>query len=533
MAEGALGASEADLDGGIFLRSVELGREEHPGQHILAVDGLDIAHLGLVRRDLAEYAVVLASDALRLGSVEPDSDQFVREVHRAITCEQRGDAILLNDCPGGVEVVPESVTGQAAYRPATVGEIGPVDGLEAFGKGVEIDSLAVVGPYEAYGIVLEIGSQFAALAERYAVPVDADVLHHDARLVGLVALAFHTEPGDALSVRGPDGVGVIAAVHLDALDFARRDAIDVYLGIRGECVLLAHSLAATIGDEAPVRAPGELFRSAEGLGREFVRLVSEQVEGVVRSDRSACERGDISARSLSHPVVPVTVHQILGGIGLGLVKQRVALRRSLYGAVIDGADIQDVALVGREFELADSGGNVTDLDFFTKFRTLERGLPYLASLEEVDLLPVKRPAGVGDALGVTGQLDLVSTVDIAQEEVAAAAVVSDGGVTDSVEHLGPVRGDLRVGEPSEGQHHLRGHPSVGDGDVRRSDVTAFVVLFLVATHCSEEDCDGAAHCTEMIDSHMIGLFVFVSGFLQFAGHPAAQGKRGEDLDLRA
>ena len=118
MAESALRASQADLDGWILLRCVELRREEHPCKHILAVNGLDITHLRFVRGDLVEYPVVLAGDALRLAAVQLDGYELVGEVHRTVAGQKSGDPVLLDDTPRGIEVKPEIVGCQAVDSPS-------------------------------------------------------------------------------------------------------------------------------------------------------------------------------------------------------------------------------------------------------------------------------------------------------------------------------------------------------------------------------------------------------------------------------
>ena len=188
----------------------------------------------------------------------------------------------------------------------------------------------------------------------------------------------------------------------------------------------------------------------------------------------------------------MAVHEIFGCVGLSLVQGRITVHRGL-DSTVNRAGIQDVGLVGRKLELSNARRNVTDLDLLAELVALQGSLPDLSSLEEIDLLAVERPACVGDALGIPGKLDLVGAVDVAHEEVAATAVVREGCVADPVKDLGPVRGELGVAEPPEGQHHFRGHETVRHGDVGGSDIPAFILLFLFAAHCAEKDC-GSAEC---------------------------------------
>ena len=142
-------------------------------------------------------------------------------------------------------------------------------------------------------------------------------------------------------------------------------------------------------------------------------------------------------------MVPVAVHQVLSGVCLRLVEGRIAVGRDLQRTVY-GAEVHDVGLVRGELELTDAGGDIADLDLLSELVALKGSFPYLASLKEIDLLAVEGPSGVGDAFGITGELDLIRTVDVAHEEVAAAPVVRYGSIADTVQDLGPVGGELWV-----------------------------------------------------------------------------------------
>ena len=65
-------------------------------------------------------------------------------------------------------------------------------------------------------------------------------------------------------------------------------------------------------------------------------------------------------RNLHHSVVPMSVHQIIGSISVSLAEVLVAVRRSLHVALYV-TYVDELALVRRKLELADSCWNIADL----------------------------------------------------------------------------------------------------------------------------------------------------------------------------
>ena len=235
-----------------------------------------------------------------------------------------------------------------------------------------------------------------------------------------------------------------------------------------------------------VRRPVQLLGAAERLRGQLVEIVGAQdVDGTFRRNRPVDQGGDIGPGDIRHPVVPVAVHQVLRRVGLGLVESRVAVRRGLEGGVLDAAHVQDLLLIRGDLVVADPVGDVAELDLLAEFAALERGLPELPALQEIDALAVGRPARGADALGVARQLDLAGTVRIAEEQVAAAAVLRYGGIGYAVEDLAAVGGELGVGQAAERKERLGRHHAVCDLDVGRTDVAA-VFFLLCTTDCHNQ-----------------------------------------------
>ena len=192
-----------------------------------------------------------------------------------------------------------------------------------------------------------------------------------------------------------------------------------------------------------------------------------------------------------HPMVPVTIHQVFGRIGLGLGQERVGVDGTLNGAG-DRTHKHQLAAVRREGEFTDPLLHVRYLDAPAQFPVLEGGLPDLPALKEKDGVPIRRPTGIRDALAVHRKLGLPTTLDRDGEEIADAAVLRDVGVTHAVEDGLSVGRKLRVGESSEGEQDLRSHSAVLDLQVGRTDVAllGFHVFIFARKDGKNRQCDG-------------------------------------------
>ena len=148
LGKGALRPSEADFNGGIALGRVELGREQHPGEHVLSVHRLHHPGLGLVRVQLPQQVLVLEGNLPDGAAVH--GHQFGGEVHGGVAGEE---GAVREDAEGGVEVEPE-VVGCEAHRYGLLVGDDVEQALDAFCEGGEVQGPAVIGPDGTVGIVL-------------------------------------------------------------------------------------------------------------------------------------------------------------------------------------------------------------------------------------------------------------------------------------------------------------------------------------------------------------------------------------------
>ena len=270
------------------------------------------------------------------------------------------------------------------------------------------------------------------------------------------------------AVGAEDRVGIVSACHGDnAGEFVLR-VVYVDFSICGEGISLAVEFLAGIGDEFSVGTPGQLLGPSVRLEGQLVSggVFPEDVRGSFRSDLFI-EAGNEGLGEFGYPMVPMPVHEVLGDIGLRQVHGHVHILGTCDFRIGDCADIKQLVPCRSDCETADSGADVTDAGFSVHVQDpVSKGsLPYLASLDEKDFLPVFGPSGVGNAFPFLGQLDLVASVRVGDEEVAACTVAGQGGVADAVEDLRAVGGELGVGQPSEVEHDSRGHLPVGHLDI--------------------------------------------------------------------
>ena len=253
-----------------------------------------------------------------------------------------------------------------------------------------------------------------------------------------------------LAVRAPDGIGVISSLLRDCDGASGEHVIDVDGCIGAERVLLAHLLPAAVGYVPAVGSPIQLLYAAERLGGELEAVVGpENVEGIVGSNLAVDQRSHIAAGDFGHPMVPVAVHKVLGSIGLSLVERRIGIGGLDHCRVLDGRGVDYLLSVGRYLELADSCGNIAELDLLPELAGLEGGFVELPALHEIDGIAIVAPAGAVHAFLLEADLLLSATVGLADIDVPEGIVFFDVLVIDSVEYLAPIRRELGVGNAAE------------------------------------------------------------------------------------
>ena len=329
--------------------------------------------------------------------------QFRGEVHGGVGGQERA---VLQHAKGSVKVEPQVIR-RKAYNLRRFRQNHVEHSLQALRQRGKVEGLAVRRPHGAVGIVLK-GRCHVANVLHYgilALPLPffriADRCHHEADFVGLIAVAFHGQPGQLAAVRAPDRMRVVAARggYLRGLSCER--AVDVDAGVGREGVLLPSQLFAGIGNITAVRAPAKVYHVRE-------RAVGQLEEGLILSqdiqaltDNAIAQRCHKAVRNVRHPVVPVPVHQVLRGIGFRLGEQRIRVRGHLYGAVYVG-HVNELGLVRRQEIIVHAGGNVRQLRAPAQLAAFERSFVQLTALQEVDGAAVLAPSGRCNALAVHG-----------------------------------------------------------------------------------------------------------------------------------
>ena len=290
------------------------------------------------------------------------------------------------------------------------------------------------------------------------------------------------------AVGAPNRVGVVAAALGNCHGGAGHDVIYIDRGVGAEGVLFADLLAAAVGDVPAVGCPVELLDAAEGFGGQFEEFLgAENVDALFRGDDAVNQGGDVAARHLGDPVIPVAVHEVFRAVGLGLVECRIGVGRLHEGGVLNGARIDDLRLVRGNLELSHSGWDVAEFHLLTELVALDGSLPELASLNEENVASVLAPAGARDALCEARELDCARAVGIADPEVAVGTVFRDALIGDAVEDAAAVGGELRVAEATQCEQHFGGHYPVCYLHFLRADVPALFFIFHTAADCRQPE----------------------------------------------
>ena len=480
LGQGVLRAAFAHLDGRIGLGRVELGRVQHPGEHLLAVHGGEPAGFRLMAVQLGQDVLVLEGNLAE--AVAAQGHQLGGEVHGAVGAQERS---VLQYAEGAVDVEPEGV-GCQAFGLAAGNHV--IEGADSFRAGGKVQGLAVIGPAGGVNRVFEIRGEFAHVLDGrvaslafLAVVID-HVGHHDAVFVGLVAVTGHREPAQLPAVGAPGGFGVVAAGEGELRGFPGEGAVDEDAGVGGEGVLLAFQLLAGVGDEAAVGAPGKVRDVREGaVGQlELHFFASQDVHS--GGNYAVTQGGHIGMRDFRQPMVPVAVHEVFRGIRLCLVQHRVRVGGYFHGAV-DIGNIHELAAVGGEGELFHAAGDIGLQDALAQFSVRIGGLEELAALQEEDGFSVGAPAGAGDAFPVHREQGGVTAFHGNGEKVAYAAVGGDVRVAHAVQDGFLVGGELGVAQAAQRQEHFGGHAAIGHLDGGRADVSFLRFHLTVLTGC--------------------------------------------------
>ena len=384
--------------------------------------------------------------------------QLRREIHGSIGGQERS---VLQHAKRCVKVEPQ-VIGRKAHNLRRFRKHHVKDTLQALCQRGKIEGLAVRRPHGAVGIVLEGRCHVANVLHHgilaLALPFFriADRCHHEADFVGLIAVAFHGQPGQLAAVRTPDGMRVVAARGGYLRGLSRERTVDVDAGVGREGVLLPRQLFAGIGNISAVRAPAKVCHIRERAVGQLEKglIFSQDIQAL--TDNAIPQRCHKAVRNVRHPVVPVPVHQVLRGIGFRLGKQRIRICGHLYGAVHIG-HVNELGLVRRQEIIVHAGGNVRQLRAPAQLAAFERSFVQLSALEEVDGAAVLAPPGRCNAFAVHGELRGFAAIGRHHKEVAHAAVFRNGGVTDAIQDGFSVRRELRVAQAPQREQELRGH----------------------------------------------------------------------------
>ena len=437
LADGLLRAALAVEDGGILLSGVELGRINHPHEHLLAVGGGHHALLHGGHVELGEDVAVDVGEGSNDGSflaLEGDELKLVGAQHAVV---HGNEAVVAYGGEGGEigALVGELADGLCLH-------INGEHGNHALVGSDEIDALAVGRPCELVDGVVPVGGDIALLG---CVAVEDE----EAVAVALVAVVLHREPCQALAVGREGGHGVVAEHAFgEVVGLACGEVIEVEVGVGGDGVLSAGLLAGDVDEHLAVGAPGEGLHTAEGLHGSFEGFVGHDVAEV--GDGLAVEVADERMGNFGDPFVPVLVHEVVDDAAGGLGKVGID--------VGGGAGILDIAYhhhflaVGRDEESADAALVLGSLHSLGAVGVHEPHLhlAFRVGIEEC-YAAVGHPHGAALALGGGGDAHGLCVLGVETEgvEVVVGGVLLKALVGDAEEHGLAVGADTRSAYTSE------------------------------------------------------------------------------------
>ena len=341
--------------------------------------------------------------------------------------------------------------------------------VRGFDRGDEVEHVAAA-PDDVHGVVVEILGQVLHLG-RLAV------VEEQARLVRLVAGTALRQESDLPVVGRPDGVFVVTRHRGHVRD--RFAGIDVY----GFADVLRHAVFEDVDEDVRIGRNGVL-----GAGQRLAG-VRQHRSGVVPCDFGHVEVGrqrsvprgvladdvhaglqplgsevadeDMQVGTLV-PVIPVAGHQVVVDAGLRFVHVLVDVRR-LAVADLDALYVPRLVAAGTDAEAFDVLVECREL---SGVAACGRHFPYLhraaAVREEVDLLPVGAPLGIGVVRRGVGQARHGLGRKVFDPDGRHAAVFGHVVVGLRIEERTPVGRERRGACTAHFPHHLRGENACGD-----------------------------------------------------------------------
>ncbi len=463
----ALRAALAVEQRGVLLRRVEVGGQDDPYEHLLAVGGRHPALLHLAQPD---------------GVVDPPVDRG-ELLHRAVggvDCEELGghrDARHLGgDAPLGHREGVDVVVALGDDLHLAVVKRHAADLVRGLDRRHEPQPLVAL-PDDVVGVVVEILRQIAHLGR-------AAVVDEQPRLVGLVARAALREEGDMAVVGRPDGVLVVAdhlgQIHrgfallrlparerlADVLRAARGDVVDEDVRVGRHGVGRARERLAGVGQHRAGVVPGDLGHVEIGGQGRVVGGALQDVRAARHQAVAQLGDEDVAVVALV-PVVPVAGHQVVVDARLRLGKVGMHVARAAVGGVdlLHPPDAPSVGAHAEAFDLARTLAVAGPGDL-PRVRAVGIHAPYLrraaAVREEPDRRAVGAPARGAAVRRLVGQAPCGLRLEVLHPEGRRAAVLRHVVVGLLVDERAPVGRERRRARAAHLPHHLGRKPPGGD-----------------------------------------------------------------------
>ena len=440
----------------IFLCGVEVGRQDHPNEHLLVVGGLHPTLLDATHRDVVVNGLVdvreLCDSALSVNGIEFGS--------------RRDGSDLGNDLLARLGEGVDVVIALGQHLNLARSYCHAANLMCSLDRSDEVDRLVALPNY-VRGVVVET---LGHVLERLL----GAVVNQQTILVALVAGATHRADSDLAVVGRPNGILVVTGHRghnaqtgilsglltyevtlADVERLAACQIVNIYVRVGRNGILGAGQRLAGVCQSGTCVVPRDLGSVEVGCQRGVPRsLRADDVNGVRDTLRSVEVGNEDVAVVALVPIAPMASHQVVVDTSLRLVHILVNILRqnvlNVHGLnVIDlvggGSDTEclDVALDVRHLaQHSVGGGYVPDLHRATAVR------------EEEERAAVGCPLRADVVTCVVGQLAGFATLDCLQVDRGHTTILGHIIIGNRVSNLAAVGRERRRTDTTHLPHHF-------------------------------------------------------------------------------
>ena len=440
----------------IFLCGVEVGRQDHPNEHLLVVGGLDPALLDTTHRNVVVDGLIdvrqLSDSTLSVNRIELSSRRDGRDLGNHLLAHLRKGVDVVIALGQHLDLARSN--SHAANLMRSLDRCDEVDRLLALPNyvcGVVVEALGYIDK-RLLGAVIDQQTILVALVARTAHRADSN-LAIVGRPNGILVVATHRRHNAQTGIL--HGLLTYEVTFADVACLATLQVINIDVRVGRNGILGARHRLAGICQRGTGVVPRDLGCVEVGCQRGIPSsLRADDVDRI----RDACRSVEVGNEDVAVvalvPIAPMASHQIVVDTSLRLVHILIdVLRENVLNVhrlnVIDllarGSDAEslDVALDVRHLtQHCVGGGYVPNLHRATAIR------------EEEDRAAVGCPLRADVVAGVVGQLARLATLDGLNIDRGYASILGHIIIGNRIGDLRAVGRERRRTYTSHLPHHL-------------------------------------------------------------------------------